>query len=134
MASFHWTPDFTVGVEAFDAEHRKLVEVLAVMHEAMRLGRGREVSGRVLDELFRYIVAHFAHEERLMARHSYPDFERHSLFHRQLTENVLECRRKNDAESVDTARVLQFVMDWLREHILVADKKYGAFFAGRGAT
>ena len=134
MASFHWTPDFIVGVEEFDAEHRKLIEIVARMHEAVRLGNGKEVSGRVLDEMFRYFVAHFAHEERLMARHSYPDYERHSRLHRQLTENILERRRKIQAESMDTPRLLQFVTDWLREHILEADKMYGAFFAGKGAA
>jgi hemerythrin-like metal-binding protein len=68
-----------------------------------------------------------------MARHSYPDYESHSRLHRQLTENILERRRRNEKEPVDTLQLLQFVMDWFRQHILETDKMYGAFFSGMGA-
>ena len=134
MASFQWTPEYTVGVAALDAEHRKLVQIVCVMQQATHLGRGKEVSQAVLAELRRYFSAHFAHEERLMARHLYPDFERHAGLHRDWTARVLACRRAGEDGPVDAGDLLQYALGWLRDHILAADKMYAAFFAGKGAA
>uniref|UniRef100_Q01U15 Hemerythrin-like metal-binding protein n=1 Tax=Solibacter usitatus (strain Ellin6076) TaxID=234267 RepID=Q01U15_SOLUE len=123
---FDWKPQFAVGIPSIDAQHQKLFAIARELYEAMSAGRGKASLALILDRLVRYTATHFAHEERLMRIYEYPDFVRHKAQHDALTKQVLGFQKEFDAGMVSmTVQLLQFLKNWLENHIQVSDFEYG---------
>ena len=72
MAYFPWKPEYSVGIEKFDRQHKVLVHFLNELYEALQAGQGRKALAHVLNGLIVYTNTHFAAEEKLMERYGYP--------------------------------------------------------------
>ena len=133
MAFFNWSDSFSVGVEEFDEQHKKLIAMLNGLYDAMKEGRAVEALGPLLSDLIAYTRTHFANEERLLAEKGYPDFEGHKQEHDKLTQRVLELETQfklgKAAISLDTGK---FLKEWLQNHIQGSDKKYGIYLNSIG--
>ncbi|MBI5886129.1 MAG: hemerythrin family protein [Deltaproteobacteria bacterium] len=133
MPLFNWSDKYSVGVYMFDTQHKRLVDLINDLHDAMRAAKGREVLGDTLKGLLDYTRMHFADEERQMTTFSYPDYSAHKVEHERLVAKVVELKGKHDAgDNTITIETMNFLKDWLINHILVTDKKYGQFFKDRG--
>ncbi|ADN02163.1 bacteriohemerythrin [Spirochaeta thermophila] len=133
MPFITWNDTMSVGVETFDTQHKKLVEMVNTLFDAMRQGKGRSVMGQVLDELISYTTYHFASEEELMQKHGYPGFVEHKKEHDSLTQQVEELREKHRrGELFITIETLDFLKAWLNNHILRTDMQYKSFFRNKG--
>lgn len=125
MAFYPWTEDLQVGIAAIDGDHKKLVQLINDLHEAMTQGRGKAVLGKTLDDLIRYTQEHFQREEQLMQRAGYSDYARHKQEHEQLVQEVVALREKfNSGNLMLSVQVSGFLRDWLTNHIMKTDKKY----------
>jgi hemerythrin len=131
MAFVEWSPEFSVGVEEIDDDHKKLLELLNHLEDAVTTGRGRDILSMVLDELVLYVGYHFAHEEELFERTSYPGYERHRLQHRALTTTVREIYEdfKLDTSETMPQQILVFLKNWLYDHILGSDRAFGLYLS-----
>lgn len=135
MGLFAWSDEYRVNVKAFDAEHEQLFALVGGLHGAMMQGQGRKVLEQLLSELIVYTANHFAAEERMMTLHSFPELAPHRSEHTKLTEQVLAFQKDFNAGNAPmTIEVMDFLQNWLTDHILVTDKKYGAFFNGKGVN
>lgn len=135
MAIITWSSTLSVNIKQFDEQHRKLVDMVNGLHDAMKQGRGSEVLGPLLDKLVAYTVTHFADEERLMLLHNYPGFPHHKSEHEKLTSQALELKKQYRANSSAlSVQVMMFLKDWLSSHILGDDKKYGPFLNSKGVA
>jgi len=76
MPLITWNDSLTISFEEIDTQHRRWIELINELHEAMRLGKGRQVMARVLAEMLEYTRTHFAAEERIMEDRSYPGYRR----------------------------------------------------------
>lgn len=121
---FVWNSSYSVGVDAMDREHKRMVEIINDLYGAMRYGKGNEAIGRILDSLVAYTQTHFAHEERFMRETGYAAFEAHQREHGTLTGQVLEIQAKYRAGSVLSLEVMGFVKEWLVNHIQGSDRLY----------
>lgn len=122
-----WSDALSVGVEQIDNEHKKLVGLLNELHRALQTGMGQGALGGVLDGLYQYTCYHFAHEEELSMRSGYPGYEKHVQQHKALTTKVLEIYtdfQKGTAE-VLPEQVMEFLKNWLSQHIMVSDRDVG---------
>lgn len=132
MPLFEWNEQFSVGVAYFDAQHKNLVKLVNELHDAMREGKSGERLGGILAGLIDYTVRHFADEERAMARHGYRDVEEHRREHELLTAKVLEYKKRFEEKQVLLSIELAgFLKDWLTNHIMETDRRYGPFLAGK---
>lgn len=123
MELMEWSDRFRLGHRRIDSDHRKLIALINQLTEAMSKRAGQQVCGEVLDELVAYFQTHFATEEQLMAAHGYADSITHKAEHAEFVEKVLELKAKFDAGSVTLSiSLLNFLRDWLTNHILVTDK------------
>jgi hemerythrin len=132
MALFEWNEAYSVGVDFFDSQHRRLVGMLNDLHEAMSVGKGVEALGHIFRSLVSYTTHHFADEEKAMAKYGCPGLEEHRLEHAELAKQVLEYKKKFEAKLVlISVELLEFLKDWLMNHIMVTDKQYGPYLAGK---
>jgi len=126
MSLLEWTnAQYSVNIEEFDNDHKKLLQFINELHEAMLKGQGKEKLSQILDELMAYTQYHFTAEEKEMAKAGYPELEEHSQLHNKLIEQLKELIKdfklgKREA-SIETSR---FLKEWLFNHIQVADRKY----------
>ena len=122
---FEWKNEYTVGIGSIDAQHQGLFAIGRELYAAMSAGQGKSVLARILDRLVQYTAVHFAHEERLMQMHNYPDFARHKAEHDALVKQVLAFQAEfNGGRATMAVQVLQFVKDWLEKHIKASDFAY----------
>ena len=122
---FEWKNEYAVNIGSIDAQHRNLFAIGRELYAAMTAGQGKAALGRILDRLVQYTAGHFAHEERLMQLHKYPDFAAHKAQHDALGKQVLAFQAEYNAGRVAMAvQVLQFLKDWLETHIKGSDLAY----------
>ena len=124
--ALEWDDSFSTGVSKFDQQHRKLFDMVNELADAMQQKKSKEAIGRVLNGLAEYTVNHFADEERSFAQSRYPEENSHKELHKKLVDQVVELIGKfNTGETLLTQDVINFLQDWLVNHIKGTDKKYG---------
>jgi hemerythrin len=128
MALLSWDDAYLVNINEVDIQHRKLFALANDVHDAVLLNAAGPALRRTLEELVKYTRYHFATEEKLMEDYRYPGLESHRLEHDTLTEQVLDFwDMYNEGKPVHSLEFLNFLKDWLVNHILIVDKKMGAY-------
>ena len=133
MAFFNWDDRLNVGINEIDMQHKKLVQMLNELYEAMKAGKANEAVGKILDGMIQYTTSHFATEERYMRQHNFPDFQKHKQEHDTLTQQVLDLQSQFKSGQVALSmKVGNFLKNWLSSHISGTDMKYGPFLQAKG--
>ncbi len=126
MPLFLWKKSYEIGVTEIDVQHHQLVNILNELSDAMMIKEGYKMVPQVLDKLEDYIQLHFTSEERLMHSSGYPNRDEHCKRHLNMTEKILELKKKSlEDKTPDPRELLDFLCGWLRNHILVEDKALG---------
>ena len=132
MAVIKWRDSYNTGVEAVDLEHRKLVELIEAMHTSVRDKEPKETVEQVINELVEYTQDHFKNEEALMQNEQYPELDGHKVEHRTLIEEVAVFKERLLNNFPDGRQdFYRFLREWLINHILESDKKFGAFVSSK---
>ena len=135
MALFSWTPGYSVNVTQMDDEHKKLFALISQLHEAMGAGKGKDVVGPILGELGNYAQTHFAHEESIMQSNNYPGYAKQKAAHDAFIAKVKEMQAQQKAgQLMMSMQVMNFLKDWLVNHIMGMDKNYGPYLNAKGVN
>ncbi len=134
MPLMTWTEKLSVGVGVLDEDHKKLVGMLNELYDAMQAGQGRDSLGRILNGLVQYTTFHFAREEKFFAQTGYAAAALHKQEHDALTRQVLDVQQKYAAGVTSTLSldVMQFLRNWLVNHIQGSDQKYRPHLNAKG--
>jgi len=125
MPFINWDSKYEFGIQEIDNQHKKLADLINKIYDAHNEGHGRDVLGSVFIDLVFYTKIHFNKEENYMEEANYPNLDEHRKLHRELTDQVhqLEQKYKSGDLNIDN-KLLDFLKDWLTNHILKEDKKY----------
>jgi hemerythrin len=133
MALIDWDESFSVKVSEIDGEHRKIIDMINELHEAMLRKQGREVLTRIIEGLVAYAATHFKTEESYFARFGYPDAKSHIKEHGEFTRKISEFKAAFDSGKLGLSiDVIHYMDEWITNHIKVVDKKYSQFFNSHG--
>ncbi|MCU0756681.1 MAG: bacteriohemerythrin [Xanthomonadales bacterium] len=136
-----WVPALSVGIASIDAQHRVLLAYINLLATNVALPKDNSALGKTikaalaqaLKGMADYTKIHFAFEERLFKLHGYEHSEEHEHSHRSFETQLQHFVKRFEAGDDRLAKeVLDFLVDWLKHHILVDDKAYSAFFARKG--
>jgi hemerythrin-like metal-binding protein len=95
------------------------------LYAAMTRRAGKSVLKGILEELTQYTLDHFKLEEELMECTGYPDLKNHQQVHASLVAQVVEFKQQFEAGSTTvTLDLMNFLSDWLINHIKVVDRRY----------
>lgn len=132
---FAFTDKYKTGVEFIDDEHRRLFEIIKdtndIIHTEFVHDKYDEIM-RLLAELKEYTEFHFHDEEEYMKSISYPGLEAQKRAHSAFVERLVEIDL-NELDEIDDnqqeylVNLIDFLLGWLSNHILGADKKIGEF-------
>ncbi|MDO8606903.1 MAG: bacteriohemerythrin [Phaeospirillum sp.] len=127
MSYLQWTENLSVGVPRMDEHHKRLVNLINLLFEAMS-GDATSAVDTVLNDLLDYTRYHFAEEEKLLAVCGYPELEEHQAIHRAMVKEVLEMRQRylGNPASVPASEALDFLSKWLMRHIIGKDLRYSS--------
>ncbi len=134
MSLIEWSSQYSVGIEMFDDEHKKLIAIINELHDSFEHGVDRSIAEHALNELVDYTVQHFGHEEELFEKFDYPDKAAHRIAHLELRQQVLEYRDTLlDKGGIEMSlELITFLRYWLLGHIMSEDKKYCEFLRSKG--
>ena len=133
MPKLIWCDNFSVKIAEIDAQHKKLIDMVNELSDAMAVGKGADALGDILSRLVQYTQTHFATEERLLKLYGYPNYDEHCAQHYNLTRQVLEIQDHYLTTHLGlTIPVLDFLNEWLAKHILQSDKEYAPFLTAKG--
>ena len=133
MPIMSWTNAYSVGIAEIDQQHKKLIDLINSLHDAMAKGQAKAVIGKTLGELINYCASHFATEEKLFDKYDYPEAADHKDKHQKMTAKVLALQSQFQQGKVTiTLDVMDFLQQWLDKHILGTDKKYSSFLNSKG--
>ena len=133
MALIQWDASYSVNIRQLDADHKKLIDLVNTLHDAMKAGKTKNVLMAIFSDLEMYTRTHFTNEERLMEQHRFPGLEQQQMEHRLFIQKIAEQKTLFQQTRISTAMpVMSFLTDWLKNHILHSDKKYGPFLNQKG--
>ena len=128
MSVFLWHKSFEIGIEQFDEDHKHLVDLLNKTFENFTAGANHEFLEPVLDELVDYATYHFAAEERWMKEHGFTGLQKHREEHEKFRLRIVEIQKEYHSREVNLTReVLNFLNNWLFDHILRTDAEFARF-------
>jgi hemerythrin-like metal-binding protein len=134
MALLRWDNSrYSVGVKFVDGQHHILFGLINDLHDAMLRGEAKSQMGELLRKLAEYTQTHFTAEEKMMAAAKYPGLADHQLKHRDLIKQVQEfSSRFEKGELALTLDLMNFLRDWLTNHIQKVDHDYGPWLNQHG--
>ena len=133
MELISWDSSFSVNVEMIDKQHQMLVQMVNDLNNAMLNGNEKETIGKLINKLITYAAMHFAREEHYFDTFGYPETDMHKNQHNDFEKKVsaFESDFKADRQSL-SQDIMQFLSNWLVEHIKGSDKKFGPFLTAKG--
>ena len=133
MPIYLWKPEYSVKIEIIDQQHKKLLDAINVLHDAMKKGKGKEVLSEIFDKLSDYIATHFATEEEFFAKYGYPELGAHKLEHDNFIKKIEELKiRFHEGKTKSSVDLSVFLSTWFHDHMLPTDKKYAKFLNEKG--
>lgn len=130
----HWQNNLEIGVAEVDTQHKEIFSRVNKLLLAMQEGRGRQEVTEVIDFLGKYVVAHFAAEEKVMAQCGYPGYADHRQKHAAFLADFAGLKKELEAHGSSALLVIQVqrrVIEWLMNHICKEDKKIAEFMRTR---
>lgn len=126
---FEMKEEYYLGVDAMDAEHIKLFEIaekaFVLLNDQFIFDKFDYIV-KIMEELRDYTVVHFSDEEAYMESIQYKKFFSHKIEHQEFIEKINQIdwdEVEKDQEKAILA-ILEFLNNWLVNHILYTDKLY----------
>jgi len=127
---YNFKDEYRIGVEQLDLEHERLFEIADKAYTVLMdeyIHDKFDYIVEILNELKDYAVTHFQHEEEYMASIGYRKLFSQKVQHQDFIDKVSEYDFSNIDENQKGAilEILEFLNDWLINHILKSDKLIG---------
>ena len=129
-----FTSALSVGYNAIDEQHIRWIELINAVYNSLASGSSKEKLGMVLKDLVDYTVWHFGFENKMMNTYDYPEKDSHMKLHRDFIAEIKKLEERYESgEDIMGVNVLEFLKNWLSDHIMKIDTRLGAYLESQGA-
>lgn len=133
----HWTEHFDTGIALVDEHHKGIFDKVNELLDAVERGEEKGTLQSLIISFESFLASHFALEEALQLRCSYPEYGAHGNQHLQLAQEFSGLRKLSERK--DTAPRFavigrDFLKDWLKTymaHLNGADQRLAAFLKAK---
>ena len=135
MSLIRWDDSLSVNVKEIDNQHKKLVDIMNKLHNAMQARESRKVLIKIIGNLASYTVDHFLTEEDYFDQFGYPEAEKHKQEHSKFANKIADFQTGfNEGSLMLSTDIMLFLQDWLINHIQGIDREYIEFFHEHGLS
>jgi hemerythrin len=129
---WHWSSSFEIGIDHIDKQHRQIVTYIGELNKAISMSDLQDNQMRQqVKKLRQYVQEHLRDEEDLLRKNNYQDIDQHLKMHDYFRKKVSEFDEQCSESLISVRLLLQFLVTWFVQHILVADKAYAVELKGR---
>lgn len=129
---YEMKPEYYIGIDLIDEEHQQLFsyanDAYELLHEEFTPDKYDNISD-ILGKLRDYTRKHFADEEAYMESIGYKRLFTQKIQHQEFIDRLDELDLEHLGEAADQeqqiAEILNFLTDWLVNHILHVDGLIG---------
>ena len=133
MPLMKWSERLSVNIIEIDKQHQHLIGVVNDLHDAMGKRMGKEILGKTFNGLIGYAEDHFITEEKYFDQFGYPDADIHKNEHTKFVKKLAEFKVRYDGgEQGLTIDLMNFLVNWLHNHLLTFDMEYRPFLNSYG--
>ncbi len=122
-----WTKDLSVGIKEIDNQHKRFIGIINSVSKKAKQNGAKGKPSEDITELIEYARIHFTTEEGYFKKWGYPYAREHIAEHEKLILKVLRLSERS-ARGEDVFQVLlDFLKEWLENHLMIHDKKYAKY-------
>jgi hemerythrin len=128
-----WDNTLAFNIKIIDEQHKMFVETLNKLFGVFKSPGIPAAFKEVLDELDHYSTVHFQTEEKYFDEFDFSGKEEHKQAHREFRDKIEAI--KNDLKQNKmgaSVELVDYLEDWLIEHLSGKDKKYIECFKSHG--
>lgn len=130
-----WHDSYCIGIEEIDRQHKELVAMVSSLQATLAHGDINKEVGNALRFLVDYTKRHFADEEKIMLSINYAELAHHKELHKKLINDVvLVLMDIKKGKAIDPLALIDFLINWLINHVRYEDKKIGKSLAAASPT
>ncbi len=134
MRKIEWKESYSVGVPLFDEQHKYLVDLLNDLIDSNNRKVERKELFAICNKIIGYAEEHFKNEESIMLKCRYPKLKEHQEEHARLIEDVFVMYRDFcTGGQTSMVEIVDFLKDWILDHILGFDMEYKSFLTQTSA-
>lgn len=125
-----WDESFKIDHHMIDSQHKRLFAIVDEIYEITQKTdeQQKEDIMMVLQDCTKYVVFHFASEEKLMDEIDYPAKAAHVKQHKEFTARVSEAINEfSRGNKVQLDDLYLFLTEWLVQHVTKVDKALGMY-------
>jgi hemerythrin len=133
-----WTERLAIGISSIDSQHKELFKRINNLVVAIKEKRCKSEIDDTIKFLDDYAKVHFAAEEKHMLEANYDGLEKQREDHRKYLAALAALKEQASKPRVQgssydlSATTNQVVVDWIVDHILKIDMKFGEFLKHKG--
>lgn len=123
MHLIEWTDDLRMNVDSIDSQHKELIGIINRTVQAVTERRDQGLMDDALNRLREFAVHHFRCEEELMERTRYPERIDHVKGHHDIKQTIMRFQRRSyRRHPLSPEDLLEFLQDWMLDHMLIRDR------------
>ena len=128
-----WEEKYSVGVEEIDNQHKRMFLVINELLDAINTNSTEESLEHIIESLIQYKKFHFATEEKYFSEFNFNGADEHIQKHKEFNDKLAILKEKYPTYNIEFAfELVDFLEDWLINHLLVVDQKYVQCFHDHG--
>lgn len=122
-----WNDMYSIDMPEIDEQHKVLFDLINQLWGAIVNRSTIEDQVKLIEKLEHYTISHFTAEETFMRAFGYPDFDNHKKIHGLFIKKIAQEKTNLQATQHLSLDILNFLKDWLIDHIMVSDKAYAKY-------
>ena len=125
MTLLKWNPEYELGLETVDQQHKQLFVIINELIIATEYTRPNIELLPIVERLESYATSHFSAEEEIFTQIGFTGRSEHEAEHAQFIDAVKYIRKQCRIIDAPMApKMKDFLLIWLTHHILTKDKEY----------
>lgn len=128
-----WEDKYSVGVKAIDDQHKTMFETINTLVDVLASVPQKADVDNIIQRLVEYKKFHFQTEEKYFDEFNYEGSEEHKQKHREFNQNLEALVKKHGDDSISMAfELVDFLENWLLDHLMTEDQRYVECFTSHG--
>lgn len=122
----------SIGVKLIDDQHKTFIQIMNDLYDAYYGKKDQKTLEDIINQLLAYKSYHFATEEKYFDLFHYEKTDEHKQAHKTMKADVEKFSNRLQNKEDIIIDLLEFVENWLVNHIETQDKEYSKCFLENG--